>query len=408
MPNETDKDVPPQLINDALDRILASRGFRASSRKQRFLQFVVQETLTGRADRIKGYTIAVDVFDRDANFDPLLDPVVRIQAGRIRHCLEQYYLTDGADDPVRITIPKGSYVPHFALVTNRSTMLPSPKAVYAGSENKAGDSLRIEERVISDLESQPSSPNSNLHTSPLKHQWIEALPNHMKAAVPTFLFFVASILSLIILATFWDASPARKDPVPAVSTAVVRGPSLLVLPISNSTGNPAQNVFADSLSEELIGALIKFRNMRVFGTDNGIPILAASTASNGEKTTTEKADYVLKGTVEQFDNQLRVTVTLMDGRSLRYIWSDAFHRDFTPATLIEARQRISAQVARKIAQPFGVIYEEEARGSAERAPNALSSYECMLRTYQYWRQLSITLHAQARMCLERAVQVDPL
>ncbi len=407
MPHETDKDVPPQLINDALDRILASRGFRASSRKQRFLQFIVQETLTGRADRIKGYTIAVDVFDRDANFDPLLDPVVRIQAGRIRHCLEQYYLTDGADDPVRITIPKGSYVPHFALAANRSTALPPPKALYVSSEAKAGDDLPIEERPISDLECQPP-PNSDRHASPLKRQWVEALSSHKKAAIPALLFFAASILALIVMAIFWDASPARRDSAPLVSTAVVRGPSLLVLPISNSTGNPAQNAFADSLTEDLIGALIKFRNMRVFGTDNGIPILAASTASNGEKTTTVKPDYVLKGTVELFDNQLRVTVTLMDGKNRRYLWSDAFHRDFTPATLIESRQKISAQVARKIAQPFGVVYEEEARGSAERPPNTLSSYECMLRTYQYWRQLTVTLHAQARMCLERAVQVDPL
>lgn len=107
--------IPPRLIDEALKCVLASRRFRASARKRRFLQFIVLQTLAGQAHRIKAYTIAVDVFDRDADFDPLIDPVVRIHAGRIRHCLEQYYLNEGAADAVRITIPKGCYVPHFTL-----------------------------------------------------------------------------------------------------------------------------------------------------------------------------------------------------------------------------------------------------------------------------------------------------
>lgn len=104
---------PPRLIEEALACVLASRDFRSSERKRRFLQFVVRETMAGHADRIKAYTVAIDVFDRDPSFDPSTDPVVRIEAGRLRRCLEHYYMTDGAGDPVRITIPKGSYVPQF-------------------------------------------------------------------------------------------------------------------------------------------------------------------------------------------------------------------------------------------------------------------------------------------------------
>ena len=84
-----------------------------SDRKRRFLKFIVQETLAGHADRIKAYTIAVDVFGRDPSFDPASDPMVRIEAGRLRRCLEHYYLTEGSADAVQITIPKGGYVPQF-------------------------------------------------------------------------------------------------------------------------------------------------------------------------------------------------------------------------------------------------------------------------------------------------------
>jgi adenylate cyclase len=79
-----------------------------------FLGFVVNETLYGRADRIKQYTIATKVFDRDSDFNQQIDPIVRVQAAKIRRALHRYYLEEGHDDPVRIDIPKGTYVPTFA------------------------------------------------------------------------------------------------------------------------------------------------------------------------------------------------------------------------------------------------------------------------------------------------------
>src|SRR6185312_13291241 len=85
----------------------------ASARNRKLLEYVVGETLAGRADRIKAYTLATVVFERGPDFDPQLDPVVRLEASRLRKALEHYYLTAGKDDPVRIDIPKGSYIPTF-------------------------------------------------------------------------------------------------------------------------------------------------------------------------------------------------------------------------------------------------------------------------------------------------------
>jgi adenylate cyclase len=100
-------------IRKQLDRILASREFHATKRVRDFLRFVVEETLAGRSDQLKGYTVATAVFGRDSDFDPTLDPIVRIQAGKLRRELERYYLVAGSEDPIRIDIPKGRYVPFF-------------------------------------------------------------------------------------------------------------------------------------------------------------------------------------------------------------------------------------------------------------------------------------------------------
>ncbi|MEC9245502.1 MAG: hypothetical protein VYB05_12075 [Pseudomonadota bacterium] len=98
---------------EVLEALLQSPDFRASDRNRRFLRFIVEETLAGRADRIKAFTIAVDVFGRDASFDATLDPIVRIAAGQLRKSLSDYYAGPGKSDPVHISIPLGAYVPVF-------------------------------------------------------------------------------------------------------------------------------------------------------------------------------------------------------------------------------------------------------------------------------------------------------
>ena len=115
-------------IRAQLERILTSPDFDVPERARRFLEYVVTESLAGRADRIKAYSIAIEVFGRGAAFDPQSDPVVRIEAGRVRRALERYYLTAGLSDPTVITIPKGSYAPAFSHRTEEKRPdLPEPK-----------------------------------------------------------------------------------------------------------------------------------------------------------------------------------------------------------------------------------------------------------------------------------------
>ncbi len=102
-----------QAIREQLDRILKSGPFLQSRRRQRFLEFIVNETLAGRSERLKAYNVALEVFDRPETFDPVVDPLVRIEAARLRDKLREYYEADGQSDPIRIELPKGSYTPHI-------------------------------------------------------------------------------------------------------------------------------------------------------------------------------------------------------------------------------------------------------------------------------------------------------
>jgi serine/threonine-protein kinase len=100
-------------IREQVEKIIRSPGFVHSKRMQRFLKFTVEQVLKGKGDSIKEYSIALEVFDKPSSFDPRLDPIVRVEAGRLRSKLREYYSDLGKMDPIRILYRKRSYVPHF-------------------------------------------------------------------------------------------------------------------------------------------------------------------------------------------------------------------------------------------------------------------------------------------------------
>src|SRR4051794_53469 len=94
-----------------LERVLSAAEFRSTERNRKFLRYVTEQMLQGREEKIKAYAIALDVFGRSADFDPTLDPIVRIEATRLRSSLAQYYELHGQDGGLRIELPRGGYVP---------------------------------------------------------------------------------------------------------------------------------------------------------------------------------------------------------------------------------------------------------------------------------------------------------
>lgn len=101
-------------IYQQLQRIITDPILAGSEILQRFLLFIGQETIEGRSNQLKEYTIAVNVLNKPVNFDPRQDAIVRIHACRLRRALNNYYKQSGASDPIHISMPKGSYILTFS------------------------------------------------------------------------------------------------------------------------------------------------------------------------------------------------------------------------------------------------------------------------------------------------------
>jgi hypothetical protein len=123
--------VDPHEVRAALGRVVASRRFRNAPKLAGFLRFVVEAALSGRSIRLKGYTIGVEALGRPESFDPQTDPIVRVEALRLRRALTGYYATEGADDPLLIDLPLGTYVPAFRRRERSALEASAPRLVRA-------------------------------------------------------------------------------------------------------------------------------------------------------------------------------------------------------------------------------------------------------------------------------------
>jgi TolB-like protein/Flp pilus assembly protein TadD len=135
-------------IQDQLQRILSSKPFAQSARMSRFLRFTVERAVCGQPDRLKEYVIGVEVFDRKASYDPRVDPIVRVEARRLRSKLKIYYETEGLSDELIIEFPKGTYAPLFRC--RGAAPEPLPAAV-------AGPGGGIAVLPFSNLSSEPDT-----------------------------------------------------------------------------------------------------------------------------------------------------------------------------------------------------------------------------------------------------------
>ncbi len=164
-----------EAIRQQLGKILTSPQFINSPNLRNFLRFIVEKTLAGEADEIKGYTVATQVLGRKADFDPNLDPIVRIMAGRLRRALEKYYQEHGENDPVIIEVPRGAYVPGFR---------PS-----ARQEGKGKITSGTPPESILALPSGPSvavMPPLNLTGDPKEEYFIEGLAEELTSELARY------------------------------------------------------------------------------------------------------------------------------------------------------------------------------------------------------------------------------
>lgn len=357
-----DRQPSPEAVRAQLARILASDEFVASDRLKDFLRFVVEEALGGRAERLKAYTIALKVLGRDAGFDAQNDPIVRMEAGKLRRRLEHYYLAAGRDDPIRIDIPKGGYAPRFVL----------PHDVEAA---QAAGAVR--------------QPHSFGH---LSRRALWGLGGVLAAA-------------LILATTIWLRSETPLPEAAAGPATQARGPAIIVLPFESLSGVEAEETFAGGLTEELIYNLMRFGELRLYSVYGSF--LEKPTADPIELGKRLDVGYVVKGSVRRGPDQIRLIVHLIEARTGQHLWTESYDRPLTPESVLAVQQQLAADLATELAQPYGIVHEISADLFRHQRPETLFAYDCVLRAFAYRRTLGPKLYSSQRACLEEAVRRDP-
>jgi TolB-like protein len=353
----------PEATRTQLGRILASPEFQLPERGRAFLRYVVEESLAGRAKRIKAYSIAVEVFGRDEGITPD-DPVVRIEAARLRRALERYYLVAGQRDPVRIDIPKGSYVPVFTSCT--SDLIESPP-VEGGL--------------------QPESSIPPLSLGP-KAKWL----------IPTVLAVIVAIVGI----GYWifDRSTSQSSLRSPKATAP-EAPTLVIIPFADLGEGAESKLYALGLTEELLNELPRFKELKVFGRETSEAISPQADASSIQKEL--GARYLLTGGVRVSGGRVRVDARVIETRTGAILWSRTYNEDLRSRDLIAIQSEVAGKVASAVAQPYGVIFSADVTHSQQSPPDDLDAYLCTLRFYAYRADLRADKHAEARDCLETAI-----
>ncbi len=351
----------PEDVRAQLERIIASPEFPNAGHGHAFLRYVVEETLAGRAERIKGYSIAIEVFNRNEGFTQD-DPVVRIEAGRLRRALERYYLVAGQNDRVLIDIPKGKYIPFFSW--NGPT---------------------VGETADSKLEAS-----------------LESSIPVLRKRRPLLVLAALSVLVCAGFLAYWMLAPS----VPQVSARSViaspDGPTLVIAPFANLGEGPDAKLYALGLTEELLTVLPRFKELKVFGreTSETLPSEIDPSHVRGQLG----ARYLLAGGVRVSDSRVRVTARLLDTATNAILWSQTYDDDLRSHGLFAIQSDVADKVATAVAQPYGIIAQADA---ANLPPDDLDAYGCTLRFYAYRAELGVEKHAEARECLESAVARYP-
>ena len=349
-----------KAVREQLDRILKSGAFHQSKRRQRFLKYIVNETLAGRGERLKGYNVAVEVFDRPKTFDPLVDPIVRNEAARLRDRLREYYEADGQNAPIRIALPKGTYTP---LIEFRQTLIAE----------------------------RPSSARSKR-----RMRW--------RITVPA--------LALILILGTVGAWHYRDLWVPAPGGAaegalldVPERPAIAVLPFVNLSGDPKQEYFSDGLTEDIVTELSRTRDLRVLARNTTFQYKgrAVDVSTLGREL---QVRYVLEGSIRRTDDRLRVTAQLIDTQTGSHVWADRFDREMADILLVQ--DEIVSQIVARIAGGYGAIQITEAESAARKSPDEIEAYDLVLRAHgvMLWEWNRETFHSAKEM-LRQAIALDP-
>jgi TolB-like protein len=303
-------DIAEADIRAALERLLRDKRLHMSERNRRFLRFVVEEKLAGRAERIKSYTVAVDVFGRAPTFDGLIDPIVRIEATRMRAALDAFYQEHGFADPIVIDVPKGGYVPEFRL---REPLSSAPAI------------LPFETRS-----SEPSIRNLSIR---------QALFIGTLSGV---------ILCFAVLAIYrpWQAGSDAEVPIMALE------------PVRSIPGTGGENELAQGLTQTIISDVSRLPGVRLVHLRDGL------TSPDPLATAGKAPVYRMESSLRMSEDALRFWWSMIDARSGRTLWSETVDQPRLGEPDSTVEDEIAARVAMRIAESHEIFGAESSRAGS--------------------------------------------
>jgi TolB-like protein len=316
-----------EAVRTQLQRILSSDGFARTDRLTGFLRFIVEQELAGFGDRLKESIIGVEVFGRRPDYDVRQDSIVRTEAGRLRARLIEYYAAGGAADPLVIHLPKGGYRPEF----RRARAVPPSLA-----------------------------------------------PSRMRIGV--WIGFGIGLLAVGLAAIVWWRLQHQNAPIP-----------LAVLPLVNLSHDPANDYFADGLTEEVI------RNLSIL---DGLAVRSqtSSFTLKGKQRDVHEAgkqlgaDYILEGAVLRSGQRLRINAQLVRVCDDFPLWAGKYDRELTDVFAIQ--DDISRSIVNELRLKLG--------HGRRRYETSVEAYDLYLRARALQMQ-----GAKFDRPLEEAIAKDP-
>lgn len=369
------------VIRAALQRVLASDAFRGAPQLSAFLSFIVERHLEGRTAEVKGYTIAVEAFGRAADFDPQSDPIVRVEAGRLRRALSQYYAGEGSGDPVRIAMPVGAYVPDFEGVAGQAQALAEGEARQAPA---AGAGAARPEAFAARSPAPPAADGA------ASRRWVMA---------------VAAALVIGLAALFgWLALGSRPTPgragiaptqaeltVEAVRQARAGAPAhlpVVVLTLTENATEPALTQMTRDFARLLVDVLARFDDMIVV-------------RALGDGGVVGAADYAFEMSATKVGDVTEGFGRLRSLKDDRIVWSTSTSRNLQPGGDASQLQEVARRLAIRLAEPFGIIQADFRQNS----PSPVVT--CLFKAFNFRRTMLAKDHLAARTCIEAVIEQDP-
>jgi TolB-like protein/Tfp pilus assembly protein PilF len=349
----------------ALERILASQTFARAGRPSRLLKFLVERVLAGKADLVSERILALEVFDRKLSFDPGVDPIVRVETGRLRRKLQEYYLSEGREDPVVLELPQRTYVPVLHKKQPAPAVIPteSPKATSLLPRPEPARSF-------------PWSSRSTL--------------------------LAAAVLIGVAAAGYWARSATKLAAAPAALRSE-HGPapnSIVVLPFTDLSANHDQEYFCDGLTEELTETLTTIRGLRV---------VAFTTALRWKRRAEDVREIgrqlnvglVLEGSVRKEGHRVRVAAQLINAADGYHLWSQSYDRTISEGF------KLQEEIARGIVSANWRTLTSHVLSSPNHDPARPEAYDLYLQGLYAAQHWSADALKEAVSKFQDSIKADP-